>query len=44
MAGYAFVFKDDSLSHHGIEGQKWGVRNGRSASDVLASALKYYYS
>lgn len=25
---YAFRMKDESLSHHGIEGQKWGVRNG----------------
>lgn len=28
MANYSFIFKDDELSHHGIEGQKWGVRNG----------------
>lgn len=28
MANYSFTFKDDELSHHGIEGQKWGVRNG----------------
>ena len=28
MANYSFTFKDDSLEHHGIEGQKWGVRNG----------------
>lgn len=25
---YSFHFKDDSISHHGIEGQQWGVRNG----------------
>lgn len=28
MANYSFTFKDDSLEHHGIDGQKWGVRNG----------------
>ena len=28
MANYTFTFKDDSLEHHGIDGQKWGVRNG----------------
>lgn len=28
MANYSFTFKDDALEHHGIEGQKWGVRNG----------------
>lgn len=28
MANYRIVMKDESLSHHGIEGQKWGVRNG----------------
>ena len=27
MANYSFTFKDE-LSHHGIDGQKWGVRNG----------------
>lgn len=28
MANYSFTFKNDSLEHHGIDGQKWGVRNG----------------
>ena len=27
MSNYSFTFKDE-LSHHGIDGQKWGVRNG----------------
>lgn len=25
---YAFRFKEDILAHHGVDGQKWGVRNG----------------
>lgn len=25
---YKFKMTDESLSHHGIEGQKWGVKNG----------------
>ena len=25
---YRFKMADESLSHHGIEGQKWGVKNG----------------
>lgn len=25
---YRFKMTDESLSHHGIEGQKWGVKNG----------------
>lgn len=42
---WSFHFKEDSISHHGIEGQKWGIRNGppyplgsgqRSKSEVRA--------
>ena len=28
MPNYSLTFKGDELSHHGIDGQKWGVRNG----------------
>lgn len=40
---WAFRFKEDSsISHHGIEGQKWGVRNGPPYplnSKALASSV-----
>lgn len=28
MEYYAIHFSDEHLAHHGVEGQKWGVRNG----------------
>lgn len=47
---YKFKMADESLSHHGIEGQKWGVKNGppypldagdHSAAEKRASSQKH---
>lgn len=42
---YRFKMTDESLSHHGIEGQKWGVKNGPpyplDASDHSAAEKKH---
>lgn len=40
--GWALRCEENTLSHHGIEGQKWGVRNGPPyplTSDALASKI-----
>lgn len=36
--------KDDSLAHHGIQGQKWGVRRYQNEDGSLTDAGKKRYS
>ena len=43
MYGYQFIRESD-LAHHGIKGQKWGVRRFQTASGSLTSEGKRRYS
>lgn len=43
MASYKFVYSDDYLSHHGIKGQKWGVRRFQNEDGSLTEAGKKRY-
>lgn len=43
MYGYDNLMKDDSLEHHGIKGQKWGVRRYQNPDGTLTSDGKKRY-
>lgn len=44
MASYHIVFKDDELYHHGIKGQRWGVRRYQNEDGTLTPAGKIRYA
>lgn len=39
-----YYLYDDTLSHHGIKGQKWGVRRYKNKDGTLTSKGKKRYS
>ena len=41
---YAIDTSSDSLAHHGIKGQKWGIRRYQNSDGSLTDAGKRRYS
>ncbi len=40
---YVAIYSDDALSHHGIKGQKWGVRRYQNPDGSLTPEGKEHY-
>lgn len=43
MNQYSIVYSDDFLAHHGIKGQKWGIRRYQNEDGTLTKAGKLRY-
>lgn len=43
MGGWRMIFLDGSLYHHGIKGQKWGVRRYQNKDGSLTEEGVYHY-
>ena len=41
--GYRVVYSDDFLAHHGVKGQKWGIRRYQNEDGTLTNAGKLRY-